>query len=243
MTRILVESTGQRQVAKNVARGVREAGATPQIYHYTDIAGGRYALPSRDLLSLVVEAHAQGFDGMVLVGTSNRAIAGYLLAAARLGLPIILLPAGTRGDSTMQVLVEALGLAPRTSALAPFNHTKTLAVEAGERITRLVGESISPTRFLTLDSLENGAMIHAAIGGCTDAVLHLLALAHEAQVPFHLDHFNPVNDRTPFIVDTRPTGPYPPERLWKAGGAQRIIHEIRENLHLDTPTITRETLG
>lgn len=145
---------------------------------------------------------------------------------------------------TMQVLTEALGLALPTSALCPTHifQIKRLANEAGKRILDLIDEGLTARQMLTKKSIENAIMVHAAIGGSTNAILHLAALANELGLKLDLDFFDELNREVPFISNTRPSGVYPTNYFYYAGGAQRVIKELSDHLHMDCMTVTGKTL-
>lgn len=149
---------------------------------------------------------------------------------------------GTAG--TMQVIAEVMGLALPTAALCP-THTfiiKRLANGAGKRILDLIEDGVNSRKILTKRSLENAMMVHAAIGGSTNAILHLVALADELGIRIDLNEFDELNREIPFICNVRPSGFYPTNYFYYAGGAQRVIRELREYLHMDCPTVTGKTL-
>jgi dihydroxy-acid dehydratase len=147
--------------------------------------------------------------------------------------------------STMQVIVEALGLALPGSALIPAqNHYLVrTAVKAGRQILNLIKKNITPKDILTIHSLENAITVHAAIGGSTNAVLHLMALAGEMGMDLDLDVFDRIHRRTPYLTNVLSTGEYPTEYFWYAGGVPALMNEISDLLHLDTLTVTGGTLG
>lgn len=147
--------------------------------------------------------------------------------------------------STMQAMAEALGLALPTSALRP-PHLMMMergCREVGNQIVKLIERGLSSREILTEKALENAIAVHAAIGGSTNALLHLPAIAHEVGLSFSLERVQQINERTPFIVNTRPSGEHPTTMLWYAGGVARVMWELRELLHLDAITATGKTLG
>ncbi len=145
---------------------------------------------------------------------------------------------------TMQVLAEALGLGLPTSAVCPTQtfQIKRLANEAGKRILALIDEGLTPRKILTKKSIENAIMVHAAIGGSTNALLHLTALAKELEFKLPLDNFDELNREIPFICNVRPSGVHPSNHFYYAGGTQRVIKELMEYLHMDCLTVTGRTL-
>jgi dihydroxy-acid dehydratase len=147
--------------------------------------------------------------------------------------------------STGQVLSEALGLALPGSALVPEPLTKLLryARAAGKQILRLVAEDVTPRRILTRQAFENAIIMHAAIGGSTNALLHLPVIAHEAGVEITIDDFDRIHRQVPVLANVKTTGRYPVEYFWYAGGVPAVMLELRDKLHLDCLTVTGKTLG
>src|SRR5215813_11197572 len=147
--------------------------------------------------------------------------------------------------STGQVLAEALGLALPGSALTPVPLTKLLryARATGKQILRLIEEDITPQRILTREAFENAIILHAAIGGSTNALLHLPAIAREAGVEITIDDFDLIHRRVPVLANVKTTGRYPVEYFWYAGGVPALMLELRDLLHLDCLTVTGKTLG
>ena len=150
---------------------------------------------------------------------------------------------GTAG--TMQVMSEALGLALPHSALAPANlkYIGRMAKQAGKAVAALIEKNIRPRDIVTEQSLHNAIVIHGAIGGSTNALLHLPAIAHEFQLPLSMDLFDQLHRSTPFMVNTRPVGRYSTDMFWYAGGVPRLMLELKDKLHLDVLTVTGKTLG
>jgi dihydroxy-acid dehydratase len=146
---------------------------------------------------------------------------------------------------TMQVLIEAMGLALPSSALRPASSFALVrgAREAGKVVMDLIKRGLTPRQVLTQEALENALVVHAAVGGSTNALLHLPAFAREADLPFDYDLVQKVNDRVPFIANVRPTGEHTPDLLWYAGGVPRVMWELRDYLHLDAMTVSGRTVG
>ncbi|MFQ5837605.1 MAG: dihydroxy-acid dehydratase [Thermoplasmata archaeon] len=146
--------------------------------------------------------------------------------------------------NTNAVVAEALGLALPTSALVPATSFELgrLAERAGRRIVKMVEEDLRPSRILTKDAFENAIVIHAAIGGSTNTIMHLVALAYEAGIDLPLRSFDDLNREIPFLVNCRPSGLHPVNYLWYAGGTQWLIKELRDYLNMDALTVTGSTL-
>ena len=150
---------------------------------------------------------------------------------------------GTSG--TMQVMSEALGMALPGSALRP-QHLMAMdrgCREAGNAAMRLVEQDLRARQIVTQDALENAIVVHAAIGGSTNVLLHLPAIAREAGLDWDLDRVREINDNTPFILNVRPSGEHTTNLVWFAGGVPAIMWELRHLLHLDVRTVTGRTLG
>src|SRR5262245_54291813 len=147
--------------------------------------------------------------------------------------------------STGQVLSEALGIALPGSALVPMPLTKLLryARAAGKQVLRLLAEDLTPRRIMTREAFENAMVVHAAIGGSTNALLHLPEIAREAGVEVTIDDFDRIHRRVPVLADLATTGRYPAEYFWYAGGVPGLMLELRDLLHLDCITVTGKTLG
>jgi dihydroxy-acid dehydratase len=147
--------------------------------------------------------------------------------------------------STGQVLAEALGLALPGSALTPAPLTKLLryARATGKQLVTLIGENLTARQILTRDAFENAIILHAAIGGSTNALLHLPVIAREAGVDVGIDDFDRIHRHVPVLANVKTTGRYPVEYFWYAGGVPALMLELREMLHLDCLTVTGKTVG
>ncbi len=147
--------------------------------------------------------------------------------------------------STMASLVEALGMILPGSAAIPAVHADRLrAAEAtGHAAMRLAATKLTPDRIVTPDAVENALRVLMAIGGSTNAVLHLTAIAGRAGIEVDLRRLNEISDSTPVLVDLKPTGPYYMEDLFAAGGIGAVLRELTPLLHLDCLTVAGETLG
>jgi dihydroxy-acid dehydratase len=147
--------------------------------------------------------------------------------------------------STGQVVAEALGLALPGSALVPAPLTKLLryARASGKQILRLIEDDITPRRILTREAFENAIVIHAAVGGSTNMLIHLPAIAREVGVEITIDDFDRIHRRVPVLANVKTTGRYPVEYFWYAGGVPAVMLELSDMLHLDCLTVTGKTLG
>lgn len=148
--------------------------------------------------------------------------------------------------STMQIMAEALGLALPGSALMPATSPDLLeyAQKAGEQAVRLATtEGMKPSNIVTLESFENAILVHAAISGSTNCLLHIPAIAHEFGIEITGDTFDRLHRGAHYLLDIRPAGKWPAEVFYYAGGVPAIMEEIKDHLHLDVMTVTGKTLG
>ncbi|MCD8261899.1 MAG: dihydroxy-acid dehydratase [Bacteroides sp.] len=147
--------------------------------------------------------------------------------------------------STMQVMAEALGLALPGTALIPFSTGKleVAAQQTGKRALELVEEDIKPSDILTIKAFKNAIMVHAAIAGSSNSLLHLPAIAYEAGIELSADLFDRIHRRIPYLLNIRSSGFWPGEYFWYAGGVPAIMEEIQHFLHLDAITVTGKTVG
>ncbi|MDO5108394.1 MAG: dihydroxy-acid dehydratase [Erysipelotrichaceae bacterium] len=147
--------------------------------------------------------------------------------------------------STMQIMAEALGLSLPGSALLPADSPDLIdyAFNSGKRAVELAKEGLCVKDMVTLESFENAILVHAAISGSTNSLLHLPALAHEFGIEIDGDTFDRLHRGAKFLLDLRPTGKWPAEVFYYAGGVPAIMEEIKDRLHLDVMTVTGKTLG
>jgi dihydroxy-acid dehydratase len=147
--------------------------------------------------------------------------------------------------STMASIAETLGLTlPGASSIpaSDSNHPR-MAAACGRRAVELVWEDLKPRDLLTRRSFENAVAVFMALGGSTNAVVHLIAMAGRAGVPLSLEDIDAASRRTPFICNLRPSGQYLMEDFFYAGGLRALLAGMREQLHLGERTITGQTLG
>ena len=147
--------------------------------------------------------------------------------------------------SSMQIMAEALGLALPGSALLPATSPDLIdyAYQAGKRSVELALSGLKPSDIVTMDSLENAILVHAAISGSTNCLLHLPAIAHEFGLSIDGNTFDRLHRGAHYLLDIRPAGRWPAEFFYYAGGVPSIMEEIRSMLHLDVMTVTGKTLG
>jgi dihydroxy-acid dehydratase len=147
--------------------------------------------------------------------------------------------------STMAAAAEALGMTlPGASSIpaADSAHPR-MAAAAGRRIVELVWEDVKPRDIMTADAFDNAVTVTMAIGGSTNAVVHLIAMARRAGVALDLDRFDRLSRRTPVIGDIRPSGRFLMEDFYYAGGLRGLMGRLRDLLHLDSRTVGGQALG
>lgn len=297
-----------RAVADAVKAGIWQAGGTP--FEFGSLAqcpmavgrhGIRYDTPTRDIIAAEVEASTwlHMFDGLVLISSCDKNVPGHLLAAARLGIPAIVVPGGpmlagrydgrdidttdldaecwaygvgaprvSEGEvaaledracpgagacallgtaNTMQCLSEALGLALPGAGTAPAVSAKRLwlAKASGRQIVELVAKDLCASTILTRGSLENAIRVLHAIGGSTNAVVHLLALSYELGLESEVDLqlIERLGRETPCIAAVRPSGPYTMQDFDEAGGVQAVMKRVEPSLCDQAMTVTGETVA
>lgn len=148
--------------------------------------------------------------------------------------------------STMQIMAEALGLALPGSALMPATSPDLLeyARQAGEQAVKLATvPGMRPSDIVTEASFENAILVHAAISGSTNCLLHIPAIAHEFGIEITGDTFDRLHRNARYLLNIRPAGKWPAECFYYAGGVPAIMEEIKAHLHLDAMTVTGKTLG
>jgi dihydroxy-acid dehydratase len=147
--------------------------------------------------------------------------------------------------STMACLAEALGMIlPGTAAIPAVHADRLRAAEAtGAAAVGLIGSDRTPDRIINAKSVENALRVLLALGGSTNAVIHLTAIAGRAGVKVSLEQINALSDTTPVLVNLKPVGNGYMEDFFASGGMGALMRELKPLLHLDCPTVTGETLG
>ncbi|RRD95484.1 dihydroxy-acid dehydratase [Clostridiales bacterium COT073_COT-073] len=147
--------------------------------------------------------------------------------------------------STMQIMAEALGLMLPGSALMPATceDLKEMAYKAGQQAMFLAKSGLKVSDIVTMKSFENAIMVHAAISGSTNSLLHIPAMAHEMGFELDSDTFDRMHRGAHYLLDIRPAGKWPAQFFYYAGGVPRVMEEIKSKLHLDVMTVTGKTLG
>ena len=147
--------------------------------------------------------------------------------------------------STMASMAEALGIAPTGNAAIPAVDSRryALAQMTGRRIVEMVREDLRMSHVVTRASFENAIRVNAAIGGSTNAVIHLLAIAGRLGVPLVLEDFDRLGHDLPLLVDLQPSGRFLMEDFFYAGGVPAVVRELGDLLHRDALTVSGKTLG
>ncbi len=288
-----------------VKRGVRDAGGVPFEFNTITVCDGalqghvgmKYSLPSREIIAasceIMLEAHQ--FDGAVFLSSCDKCIPGMLMAAMRVNIPSIFVPAGPMkhglyGDkkltlssmreyigknangeisdeelekieqcacpgpgacsmmgtaNTMNCLAEALGmtLPGASSALAMSEKQLNLAYEAGKRAVEMVKEQLLPRQIMTKEAFYNAITFHASIGGSTNAVLHIPAIAYEADLTLDLKDFDRINLKTPYLASVNPSSQkYTINDMEDKGGVPSVIKALMPLLSKDCITVTGKTI-
>ncbi|MGW8120941.1 dihydroxy-acid dehydratase [Staphylococcus xylosus] len=146
--------------------------------------------------------------------------------------------------STIASCSEALGMMLPGGAAAPatVNERLHMARETGREIVRMVKRDIKPSDIMTKKAFENAIRVLMAIGGSTNAVIHLTAMARRLNITLDLDQFEKISEDTPFIANMRPAGKYQMEDLYHAGGIPAVLKELEPLLHVNELTVTGKTL-
>jgi dihydroxy-acid dehydratase len=192
----------------------------------------------RDIVSVfeAVGAHAQG-------SISDR----QLREVERTAIPGAGSCGGMYTANTMASAIEALGMSlANSSAQEAVSRTKRLDAErAGKAVVELIRRGVKPSDILCREAFENAIVVTIALAGSTNAVLHLLAIAHAAGVPLELDDFTRIGARVPVLADLRPSGRYSMSELIRIGGIQPLMKELLGAglLHGDCLTVTGKTLA
>ena len=146
--------------------------------------------------------------------------------------------------STMALITEALGMMISNGASAPAvsAERKRIAEETGKVAVEIANKSFNPKNFLTMKNFKNALTVLSAIGGSTNGIVHLTAMAGRLGIDIDLNEFDKMTKDTPMIVDLKPSGSGYMEDLFKSGGLPRILNELKNYLYLDAITVTGETI-
>lgn len=147
--------------------------------------------------------------------------------------------------STMQCMAEALGMALPGSALVPATMRDILeyARQAGRMIMKLAERRITPSKIMTEAAMKNAIVVHSAIGGSTNAMIHLPSIARELGFTLPAEWFDEINHKIPHLCNINPSGQHLTESFWFAGGVPYVQWMLRDHLDLDVLTVTGKTLG
>lgn len=147
--------------------------------------------------------------------------------------------------STMQCMAEALGMALPGNALVPatMRDLTEYSRKAGKQVVRLAKAGITPSMVMTKEAFRNAIVVHSAIGGSTNALIHLPAIAKELGIELDPELFNEINRKIPHIGNVNPSGKHLTESFWFAGGIPMVQIMLKDHLDLDVLTVTGKTLG
>ena len=147
--------------------------------------------------------------------------------------------------NTMNCMTEVIGMGLPGNGTIPAIDPRRIALarEAGAKIFDLLSANVCPRDIINSDSLENAFSVDMALGGSTNSVLHLMAIAHEAGVEFPLDRINAISEKTPCLCKLRPAGTYHIEDLDRAGGISAVMKELKSLLKLNSKTVSGLTIG
>ncbi|MHA2393878.1 MAG: dihydroxy-acid dehydratase domain-containing protein [Promethearchaeota archaeon] len=257
-----------KEVSKFVKDGIKTAGGAALEFNTIATCDGygygyekpdtwKYCLPIRDVTADSVEMIARHthFDGMVLLSACDKSNPGMQMAAARLDVPSILVPAGLNflrcpgtglGTATTgQCMSEALGMAlPRTATtytLTPAH--EELARRSGMMIVELVRSNMRPSQIMTHTAFENAIRVLLATGGSANYCMHLPAIANELDIEIGIDDFDKLSDETPYLSHIRPNGLRDLQELDQKGGILGVMKELSPLLDIDVMTCTSKSLG
>ncbi len=209
------------------------------------VSGGPMAAGKLRDGSIVDLAHVFEGVGAYKAGSINDE---KLLELERAGCPTCGSCSGMFTANSMNCLNEALGMAlpGNGTILAVDPRRKELARQAGRQILQLIAADLKPRDIVTREAIDNAFCLDMAMGGSTNTVLHTLAIAQEAGVPYDLDRINQLADRVPYLCKVAPAGPYHVEDVDRAGGVYAILKELARKgdvLHLGAKSVTLKTLG
>jgi dihydroxy-acid dehydratase len=147
--------------------------------------------------------------------------------------------------NTMNCLTEALGMGLPGNGTIPAVDARRqgLARKAGRQVMKLLADDVRPRNIINSDAIYNAFTVDMALGGSSNSVLHVMAIAHEAGVDFNLAMINEISQRTPYLSKLRPSGPHHIEMLDRAGGIPAVMAELKNLLKLESNTVTGKTIG
>src|SRR5712671_4682483 len=147
--------------------------------------------------------------------------------------------------ATMMAITEALGLAlPGASSIpAPDSNHPRMCAAAGRRAVEMVWEDLTPDKILTPAAFDNAIRVHMALGGSTNAIIHVVAMARRAGIPVDMERFDQLSRQIPMLANVRPSGKYLMEDFFYAGGLRALMLELKDRLDLSCVTVTGKTVG
>ena len=147
--------------------------------------------------------------------------------------------------STMALITEALGLMISNGACAPAvsAERRRIAEHTGKIAVKIASEDLKPSSFLSIKNFQNALTVLSAVGGSTNGIVHLTAMAGRLGIDINLYDFDKMTKDTPMIVDLKPSGSGYMEDLFKSGGLPRVLVNLKKYLHLDAQTVTGQTMG
>jgi dihydroxy-acid dehydratase len=147
--------------------------------------------------------------------------------------------------STMAAMSEALGMMPSGASSIPANHSgrRVAAEAAGRRIVAMVGDNLRPSHIMTEAAFRNAICVLSGIGGSTNAVIHLVAIAGRLGITLPLSLFDEISQKTPMIVNLKPSGRFLMDQLFRAGGLPAVMRELGDFLQQDCLTVSGKSLG
>jgi len=147
--------------------------------------------------------------------------------------------------STMAVCAEVMGMTLSGGASIPATHNERLnhCMDSGKAIVKLVNKEVKFTDIVSENSMRNAMTALMAVGGSTNAIIHLLAISRRLGFNINLKDFDEISNNTPLIANVRPSGKYQMEDFHKAGGVPVLLAELKEHLHLNEATVSGETIG
>jgi dihydroxy-acid dehydratase len=147
--------------------------------------------------------------------------------------------------NTMQALTEAIGMSLKYMGTSPAmtSEKRELALKSGRYIIKLLDKDLKPSKIITKEALENAIYVDMALGGSTNTILHLQALAFEMGIELDLDIFDRISRSTPHLCNMAPAGPFTVAELHAAGGVPAVMKRLKDLLHLDQITVNLKTIG
>src|SRR5215471_6566722 len=224
------------RLARKAIEGVRAGGGVPQLFGAPTASDGimmghqgmRYSMVSREVIadSLEVVSAGMNHDGLVAIGGCDKNMPGCLMAMGRMNIPsIFVYCGGMYTANTMSSAIEAMGMCLPFGASNPAVSAakEREAFRAGQALVNLIEQDIKPRDIITRRSLENAYTFVLALGGSTNAVLHLMAIAREAEVEWTLADFDRLGGNVPHLADLKPGGRFVMNDLHRVGGTPAVL--------------------